>query len=144
MLIVEGRIEWTGDHLLYGVTSEFTKAQLYGLLWSLQSSGLWISYTTSVTETIECLSLFSQWTMKDRHTTLLRRTKASKNIFGTRESRDWQIHVMQGFPGIGYEKAAAIVDYYGGLPLQWTGRLSDVTGVGPVLAGRLDRLLGGD
>ena len=141
MFVIEGRLEWTNDGSLLVERSQLTRAQYLGILWSLQLSGLWISFTNSQTETIQFLSLFSRWIMKDRHTSLLQRPKATKNVFGTRESRDWQIHVMQGFPGVGYGKAEAIVDHCGGLPLRWTMDLSTVPGVGVVLSNRLGSLL---
>ncbi len=142
ILIIEGRVEWTTDGFLLGTSSEFTRAQYQAILWSLQSRGLWISFTSSTTETIEYLSLFTRWMTKDRHTSLLRRSKGpARNVFGTRGSREWQIHVMQGFPGIGYDRAEAIIDLCGGLPLQWTVQLSDVKGIGKKTAATLEGLL---
>lgn len=142
MVLIEGRIEWTNDGFLLGVTSSFTKAQYLGILWSLQSSGLWIGCTTSQTETIQYLSLFYRWTMKERHTGLLRRTaKVAHDEYGQRTERAWQIHTMQSFPGIGYERAKSVVDHFGGLPLQWTGRLDEVAGIGKQTARRLEMLL---
>lgn len=144
ILIIEGQLTWTADGYLYNTTSQFTLTQFRGLLWSLQYSGLWISFTNSVTETIEYLLQFTRWTEKPRHTTLLRRNKSkARNVYGTRDSREWQIHVMQGFPGIGYDRAQDIVDFYGGLPLTWTGELIDVPGIGKVTATRLKALLNG-
>ncbi len=143
VILIEGRLRWTVDGFLCLKTqSEFTQQQFQATLWSLQLHGLWIGFTNSQTETIEYMSWFSRWTMKDRHNSLLSRPKqTAKNIFGTRESRDWQIHVMEGFPGVGYQRAAKIVDHYGGLPLAWTGILSDVPGVGAGLQHKLGSLL---
>jgi hypothetical protein len=31
---------------------------------------------------------------------------------------------------MGYERARAVRDFYGGLPLAWTGTLTDVPGIG--------------
>jgi DNA excision repair protein ERCC-4 len=143
ILLIEGRIEWTNDGFLLATSSQFTKAQYRGILWSLQSAGLWTSFTDSLTETITYLLSLSRWIAKDRHTGLLARsTKASvKSEYGTKDDRAWQIFVMQSFPGVGYEKAKAIVDHFGGLPLAWTGRLDEVDGIGEVTAARLGRLL---
>lgn len=142
MVLIEGRVEWTNDGFLLATSSQFTRAQYLGVLWSLQSSGLWTGFTASLTDTTEYISLFCRWTTKERHTGLLKRTqKAAKDEYGIRSERAWQIHVMQGFPGVGYERARAIVDHYGGLPLQWTGMLEDVDGIGKTTSRRLGSLL---
>lgn len=143
IVVIEGRLEWTVDDNLFLNTysSPLTKAQYLGILWSLCLNGLWTGFTDSKTETLKWLSWLSKWMMKSRHTALKSRTSAPKNVFGTKESRDWQIHVMQGFPGVGYGKAEAIVDHFGGLPLRWSGDLTTVPGVGGVLSRRLGSLL---
>ena len=142
MVLIEGRLEWTNEGLLLGVSSPFTRAQLLGVVWSLQLSGLSIGCSTSTTDTTQFLSLFYRWTMKNRHTGLLRKSqKASRDEYGQRTDRAWQIFTMQSFPGLGYERAKAIVDHFGGLPLQWTGKLDDVAGIGKTTADRLERLL---
>jgi ERCC4-type nuclease len=130
MLILEGRIEFTNDGLLLATHSPFTRAQLLGTLWLLQSTGLWITSTNSTTETIECLSLFSRWVTKQKHTTLTGRNGPRSNPYGKVSDDDWQVHILQGFPGMGYERARAVRDFYGGLPLAWTGTLTDVPGIG--------------
>ena len=145
VLVIEGRLEWTNDGFLFLENKyEFTKAQFLGICWSLYLNGVLPSFTGSQTETIEYLSLFSRWIQKERHTSLTSRSKAvAKNLYGTRESRDWQIHVMEGFPGVGYGRATNIVDYFGGLPLAWTGSLKEVPGIGPKTAKKLEGLLNG-
>ena len=44
---------------------------------------------------------------------------------------------------VGFERAKGIRDFYGRLPLAWTGTLTDVPGVGEKTAKRLESLLGG-
>ena len=142
MILIEGRIEWTDDGFLYTATSQFSRAQFLGTLWSLSLAGLLTGFTSSLTETTQYLSLFYRWTLKERHTGLMRRAqKATRDEYGMRTDRAWQIFTMQSFPGVGYERAKAIVDHYGGLPLKWTGKLDDVTGIGKSTAVRLERLL---
>ena len=143
MVVIEGRLEWTDDGFLLATSSGWSRAQLLGVFWSLQLSGLCVGCTTSLTETTQFLSLFYRWTMKERHTGLLRKSqKASKDEYGIRSDRAWQVFLLQSFPGLGYERARAIVDHFGGLPLQWTGKLDEVAGIGKTTATRLERLLG--
>src|SRR5215467_6397845 len=144
MLIVEGNIAWTNDGFLLGTRSPLTRAQFLGILWSLQSEGFWITCSDSTTDSIELLSLYARWIAKPEHKSLLSRKKSPKNLYGTRGSEDWQIHFLQGLPGLGYERAKAVVEYYGGLPLAWTGTLSAVPGIGVQLSTRLSHLLDGE
>ena len=67
------------------------------------------------------------------------RPKPSGNAWGTRSSRDWSIHLLQSFPGIGPTTAAAIYDTVG-IPFQWSVTESDLTsipGIGKATAQRL-------
>ena len=72
------------------------------------------------------------------------RPKPSGNAWGTRSNRDWGIHVLQSFSGIGPRTAGAIYDAYG-IPLHWTvtrEQLLAIDGVGKVTADRLLSSLG--
>jgi ERCC4-type nuclease len=142
VFIIEGRVEWTNDGaLLSARDSQFTKTQYQGICWSLQSSGFWLVHTGSMTETIESLLSLSRWAMKARHTSLLRRAGPAKDAWGTVGSKETMIHIMQGFPGVGYELGKRIVDQYGKLPLALTKDLSAVRGVGPKMLARIEGLL---
>jgi ERCC4-type nuclease len=69
----------------------------------------------------------------------LYRPKPGGNAWGTRSSRDWAIHLLQSFPGIGPTTAAAIYDGLG-VPFHWSVTEKDLTsipGVGKVTARRL-------
>lgn len=142
MLLLEGRVDWTNDGLLLGTRSRLTRARFLGALWSLQSAGYWITCTASLTETIESVLLFTRWVAREKHSTLMSKRSAPKNLYGTRDNEDWQLHVLQSFPGLGYERAKNLLAFYGGLPLTWTGTLSDVPGIGSKTAAKLTGLLG--
>ena len=69
----------------------------------------------------------------------LQRPKPSGNAWGTRSSRDWGIHILQSFPGIGPRTAGLIYDAFG-IPFKWTVTEKDLTaipGIGKVIARRL-------
>ena len=69
----------------------------------------------------------------------LSRPKPDSGPWGTRSNRDWGIHILQSFPGIGPRHAGLIYDQFG-VPLQWTVAESDLTsipGIGKVIAKRL-------
>jgi ERCC4-type nuclease len=141
-IIIEGRVEWTNEGLLLTSThSQFTKAQYLGTLWSLQASGLGTGFTTSKTDTMSYLSTFEKWTCKDHHTSLARRPSQPKSMFGETGTRDTQRWILQGFTGISYGRAEAILDHCGSIPLQWTIDLEQIAGIGPKTAKRLEAIL---
>lgn len=142
--LIEGRIEWTSDgQLLSSTRSKYTKQMHAGLLLSLFSHGCWILNTSSVPDSIELLSHLSRWLSKPSHTSLLHRP-SPKTSYGTKAgTRDKQIHIMQGFDRVGYDRAKTIVEYYGGLPFDLgTGvDLTDVPGVGKGTAEGVNKML---
>ena len=133
ILLIEGTPQWTNEGRLVS-RSEFSLAQMCGLLWSVQSMGYWTGFTTSLQQSIIWLSLLPQWLGKAKHRSLLERGKSSvRDEWGQRNSRAWGIWLLQGFAGVGYETAAAIYDHFEGVPLQWTvtmDQLMKVKGVG--------------
>jgi Holliday junction resolvasome RuvABC DNA-binding subunit len=59
------------------------------------------------------------------------------------DSRDWALHLLQGFEGIGPDLAAAIFDHFEGVPFRWNVEgakgLMEVPGIGK---GRAEKLWG--
>lgn len=132
VLLVEGEWNWTSSGESLKVRS-FSTTQLRGLLWSVSSRGLWTHATSSMDETISYLSHFNLWCQKADHLSLRRRTKPQGD-WGKATSRDWRLHVWQSFEGIGPKQAAALDDYFDGLPLRWTVTVEElqlVPGIGP-------------
>jgi len=74
----------------------------------------------------------------------LSRPKPDSGPWGTRSNRDWGIHILQSFPGVGPRTAGLIYDTFG-VPLKWTvgeKQLTSIVGVGKVIARRLLETLG--
>lgn len=59
-----------------------------------------------------------------------------KTVWGTLESDDWQVHLLQGFEGIGRVQAERIVRHFGKAPLAWTVSVSELMEVEGIGAGR--------
>jgi len=140
-VIVEGKIRWTTDGKLIwnSFGQEITHAQWNGMLWSLQREGLHVTHTTSLDETIEYVQLYSRWSSKTKHTSLMRRPTAF-NAFGNAGNEDWAIHLLQGFQPLGVDRAKAIIKHFKGVPLQWTvtkEQLMEVPGIGAKIAKEL-------
>lgn len=145
VLLVEGRLRWTTDGVLSTSRSKWTRAQHLGLLFSIQSTGVWVNSAESVLESREYLSHLERWMMKETHAGIMTRPKP-QTIWGSKSDRDWGIHVLQSFDGIGPGVAGAIFDLYG-CPLRWTITKKDlekVPGVGKKRADKMWHTLNGE
>lgn len=144
IFLLEGTPQWTNESILLSQSpTKYSKAMHLGIIFSLQAEGSWILQPSSSQESIEFLSSLERWMKKSRHGTLRRRS-GPVSPWGTADSKDWQIHVMQGFPGVGYEKAKAIVESNGGLPLRLKEgvMLQNAKGVGAKLERSIMEALG--
>lgn len=138
VMLLEGRPRWTNDGMLMGCRSRWPIAMHRGRLWSIHNAGVWVETVDSMMETVEWLGLFQTWTSKARHGR--RNRKAPRDEWGTRKNADWGNHLLQGFDGIGYETAKAVIDAFGGVPLQWTvgeKELMAVKGIGKHRAAKM-------
>jgi ERCC4-type nuclease len=142
--LIEGRLEWTNDGLLLSsaMNVRYTRAMHLGVLLSLQSYGSWILNSLSLPDSIVLLSLLNKWLMKEKHSSLLRRPGLKGQVGG--DLTDRRIHVMQGFPSVGYERAKKIVEKYEGLPfgMKEGVDLTDVPGIGLGVADMIERIVG--
>lgn len=141
ILLVEGRLKWTSDGQLSTSRSKWSRAQHLGLLFSLQSTGIWVNSSPDLTETREYLSALEKWMMKETHRGINVRPKP-QTAWGQVTDRDWAIHFIQGIDGIGPKVAGDIFDRFG-VPFALTVTEKDlmgVPGVGPGRAAKIWRL----
>ena len=141
VVIIEGRVKWsTDDVLMIGSwNTNITRTQFEGMLMSLMEKGVHVTWTGSTRETARWTRQFAKWSSKLRHGSLERRP-GPVSPWGNVSDEDWADHLLQGFDGMGTEKAKAIVKHFGGVPMQWTvteADLMQVPGIGKVLARRL-------
>lgn len=146
VLLIEGRIAWTADGLLMS-RSRFTKARMRGVTWKASSLGYWIGYTDGLTDTIDWILALQNWCAKDKHGTLGNRPGAKSTTsaaWGTVDNKDFGIHILQGFDGMGQERAGLLYDKFG-VPLNWTVTKREMMSVpkfGKVTVDRLFAALG--
>lgn len=146
ILVLEGKAIWMNDGRLdsrWG--QEWKKRSHWAFLASVRARGVWVEWTANLEETVEIVQVYQEWSRKVRHTATMRRPGPAKNAWGTQSSRDWQIHLLEGFPDIGPETARRIIDHFGRVPLQWTTDavgLQAVFGVGKKTAEKLIRAIG--
>lgn len=145
ILLVEGRLRWTTDGVLSTSRSKWTRAQHLGLLFSIQSTGVWVNSAESLLESREYLSHLEKWMMKGDHKGLLTRPKP-QTIWGNRDDRDWACHTIQSVDGVGPEMAGRIFDKFG-LPFTCSvtvEELMTVEGIGRKRAEKIVRAFNGD
>ena len=151
VVALEGRISYTNDDMLmYSKRGKtISRAQFEGMVMSLMDKGVHVIHTKDTKDTARWIKMFAQWTTKPRHASLERRP-GPLNMWGHISDEDWAVHLLQGFDGLGSEKAKAIIKHFGGVPLSWTiteKELMQVPGIGKVLARRmvnaLDHTTGG-
>lgn len=110
------------------------------MLFSIQSGGVWVNSAESLTESREYLTCLERWFLKGSHKGINVRPKPA-TAWGQRQDRDWGIHVLQSFDGIGPGVAGAIFDKWG-IPLVWTVGKSDLESVDGVGKKRAEKLWG--
>lgn len=153
MLLVEGKVSWTldGGDLNGGRWGQaWTRAQWNGLLWSVQSRGVWVCASEGVPETVQIVQEFERWCRKEKHTSLDSRPKPG-SMWGSSAKmteREWGVHLLQGLDGVGPELAGRIFDRAGSVPIRWSEDvdiewLMGVEGVGSKKATRIYRALQG-
>ena len=129
------RITTDGRHF---TDSSLTPESLRTVAFKLFFNDTLLIESRNLSDTVDLINRSADYVERDGADHLLR-PKPSTTAWGTRSNRDWGIHLLQSFPGIGPRTAGVIYDSYG-LPLQWTVSEKDLTqlpGVGKVIAKRL-------
>lgn len=144
VLCIEGKLKWTldGELVLDRYTQRWTRDQHTAFLFSVQAAGVWVTGSEDAAGTVEVCRAFERWVKKDKHRALNHRPKPTSQ-YGRANNRDFQLHLIQGLPGVGIEKAEAILDTLG-MPFRWAVGLEElmtVEGIGKVTAERIMRCL---
>lgn len=133
ILIVEGQVRWTNSGEMYGQNfgRKWNKKQWKALLWSVRQKGIWVEFTDDAQDTAEHCLWLQQWLGKSAHRGLDTRPGPT-SIWGNPRNEDYQRHLVQGFPGVGYELAERIVEKFG-VPFKWNitiEQLMEIPGIG--------------
>lgn len=149
VLLLEGRAAWTLDGELSaeygtGISKAAFRNICHSIWWIYNIS---IEWADSIDDTITAISALRHWVAQETHDSLLRRPK-SKDYWGTHtRGREWGIHFLQGFPGIGPTTAASIYDTFDRVPLRWDisqDELIKVHGIGQTKSAKLWSILSDD
>lgn len=147
LLIIEGRPRWTLDGELVDRWARMTRMQMFGLTWSLMLRGIMVSYTDDIAGTVDAIRGFEVWSKKEKHDGLDRRP-GPQGKWGHATSTDFQLHMLQGLPGMGPRMAKVVLAHFGGvLPIAWTVDINELLAIDGVGVGRarkwLDAFSGG-
>lgn len=142
-VIIEGEPQWTLDGALLNNSwgRPFTVSGWVGLLSSIQAAGAHVLVVPNVRETCTTITHLINYTIKPSHNTATSRPGAQGGKWGHASSRDWGVHLLQSFPGIGPEVAGAIYDHFGGVPMRWTVNEQDLLAVAGIGKGRAGKLI---
>lgn len=141
MVVIEGwgGVTWTDDGMLLDGHVKVTKAQLRGLLWSVRDRGVWVDYTDGLADTIRLVQAFEQWCKKPAHKSLGVRP-GPVGAWGKAGNREWQMHLLQGLPGVGVELAGRILDEVG-MPLEWRVGEDELLKVAGLGKGKIEKMM---
>lgn len=137
LVLLEGQPQWTQDgELLHSHGAGLKRSTLRAMEWSLIAAGIGVQWSDNLADTVVYIEALMKWWAKDRHNGFSTRPGISRaNEFGRPiPQRDWAMHVLQGFNGVGPSLAGRIYDEFKRLPLQWDVtrvELGAVHGLGP-------------
>jgi ERCC4-type nuclease len=141
LVVIEGwgDAHWTIDGRLSDRYAKVTRAQLRGLLWSVRDRGVWVDYTRDLQDTIALCREWEAWCRKPEHKSLSSRP-GPVNTWGRAGNRDWQMHLLQGLPGVGVELAGRILDELG-MPLGWRVSEEELKKVKGLGKGKVEKMM---
>lgn len=139
IVVLEGLGTWTDQGTL--LDQEFTLGQLYGWMMScFFEMGVPVFRVKSQRDLLHFIDRMEAWSKRKSHWSLSRRPKAKKTMWGERGNKEYGIHLLQSFEGIGPAAAEAIYDHFDGVPMTWevtVDELVGVKGIGPKTAEKL-------
>lgn len=130
LLICEGKFRYYPDErlaLIPGKPSRYTRGQIHGMLYDIKYvKGVDYDYTEDIEHTARYIKFLADFMDKEKHLGLYTRPGAKgKWIIPT--SRDIDLWLLQGFPGIGPTIAESIIKTCGGrIPLRWACSYSEL------------------
>ena len=139
MILLEGLGTWTDDGML--LDQKFHKGQLFG--WMLScffKMGVPVFRVKNQRDALHFIDRVEAWSKQKSHHSLSRRPKAKRDQWGRKGNREFGLHILQSFEGIGPAAAEGIYEFFDGVPLEWTvgsDDLQQVDGIGPKTADKL-------
>jgi ERCC4-type nuclease len=136
LILLEGRPQFTTTGALLDPRIKATRNTIAGLLLSIQiTHRIPVLWTDDHQSTLEAVLAFFAWCSKSAHDGLARRPGPGNEA----DREAWQLHFLQGVPGVGVIHGERILKHFGRLPFDLIegakyGRLASIERIGPVLA----------
>jgi ERCC4-type nuclease len=141
VLVVEGDVRWGADGKMIKKYGEvWNKDRWYGLMVGVQMEGVWVVHTRTMTDTLHFIRSFHAWSKKASHGSIGRRPNPTGLWGSSAENRDWAIHLLTAFPGVGAGTAEKIYEEFGCVPLKWgvtRKEMLNVKGVGKGMVAKM-------
>jgi ERCC4-type nuclease len=119
IVLLEGLGTWTDDGFL--LDQKFHLGQLYGWMMSaFFEMGVPVFRVKSQRDALHFIDRMEVWSQRKSHWSLSRRPKAKKDMWGRRGNKEYGLHLLQSFEGVGPALAEAIYDHFGEVPIQWS------------------------
>lgn len=140
IVLLEGLGSWSDDGWL--LDQKFHKGQLDGWILScFFEKGVPVVQVRTERDALFFIDRVEAWSMRKSHWSLTRRPKPRGNMWGQKGNKEFGLHVLQSFEGIGPAAAQAILDHIGHVPLKWTVDEKDLLEVEGIGKGRARALL---
>jgi ERCC4-type nuclease len=132
LVVIEGLFEVHGNEVRINDHASMPVKQWAALMWKMQDAGAKVTGTVNQADTADMVLLFQSWTKKEQHSSLAHRAGVN-STWGKPTSREFALHLLQGFEGVGKGLAEAVYDHFGRVPLSWdvgAEGLMEVPGIG--------------
>lgn len=141
LILIEGHVDWVNEMLLTnGWGKSITKEAWRKMMFTLRSTGVGIEYSRDLTDTIAWVNVADAWCSVEQHSTLEVKGRKVAGKWGEQTRDHYRIAMLASLPGLGEELAKRVLAEIG-WPLQLTGELEKVRGLGEKKIKRIKEIL---
>lgn len=129
-LLLEGTPK-AGNNVLFfnNKPTNWLVEQVQHMLLEIQfTTGIYTLWSPAIHNTPYIICQFADWMSKSSHSGILHRPKPQGD-WGVVTDDMQKIHILQGFPGVGQERAENIIKHFGRVPLKWDCSEKELTEV---------------
>lgn len=149
-LVIEGPPRWTTEGQMLGdswggVGGRFTHDAWWSLLMSVGATGCGVQVVKDTAELAAWCTHMKKWSEKNHGLAVARPKQVATNSWGEQGNEHWGSWFLQGIPGVGADRAMAIVKHFGRVPMKMDverGELLKVKGLGEKTVDAIMKALG--
>ncbi len=103
-----------------GQTINWLLENIQHLLLEIQfTTGVYMLWSPALGSTPQVIISLADWLNKEKHHAIARRASPAGE-WGIVTEDEQAVHLLQGFPGVGVDKATRILEHFGQVPLAWS------------------------